>query len=149
MVALASGRLQLYGITLEAGVTCTSITFLSRTTALSVGSNQWFGLFSNTYVPLRLTADDTSAAWGSDTEKTLTLTTPFVTTYRGIYYLGINVVATTRPSLLGYSFASTAMGILAPVMGGNSSTSLTDPASCPNPAATPTALGGMVYAYVS
>lgn len=149
LAVLAQGRLQLFGIDLPVGITVTSITFMSATTALSVGVNQWFGLFSNAYVPLRLTADDTSTAWAADSEKTLALTSPFVTTYPGIHYLGISVVATTRPSLAGWSMLPVTIATLAPVLGGNSSTGLTNPASCPNPVTTPTQNGGLVYAYVS
>lgn len=144
-----SGTLFLVACPLRAGVTVSSITFVSRTTALVAGTNQWFGLFSDALVPLRLTADDTSTAWAASTAKTLTLTSPFVTTYSGLYYLGVCVVAGTVPSLIGAQATTSLLAGIAPKPNGTSTTGLTDPASCPNPVAALTQTVSTPYAYIS
>ena len=130
-------------------MTVSSITFVSRTTALVAGTNQWFGLFSDALVPLRLTADDTSTAWAASTAKTLALTSPFVTTYSGLYYLGVCVVAGTVPSLIGAQATTSLLAGIAPKPNGTSTTGLTDPASCPNPVAALTQTVSTPYAYIS
>lgn len=131
----ASGTLTMDRILLPKGLTITSITFFSGTTALASGSNQWFGLFDSSRVPLRLTNDDTSTAWAANTPKTLNLTSTFTTTYAGWYYLGCCIVASTVPDRFGISgLTNAAPRATAPIVGGSSSTGLTNPASCPNPA---------------
>ena len=145
---LSSGRLSLYAIALPAGKTIKAITFRSGTTALATGTNQWFGLFDSTRAQLALTDDDTSTAWAANTLKTKSFAAPFVTTYSGLYYVGILVAATTVPSLYGFAGNSTIAG-LAPVLKGTSSTGLTNPASCPNPAGAITAGANLPYFYLS
>jgi hypothetical protein len=151
LAALSTGRLTLVGIMLPAGLTITSISFMSRTTALSVGTNQWFALFNNAASPvlLRQTADDTSTAWAANTVKTLNLSSTFTTTYSGLHYLGVMVAATTVPTLAGVSAAASAFAALAPVLNGTSTTGLTTPASFTSPALAPTATALNPYAYVS
>lgn len=129
---LSTGRLSVYRIFLPKGLTCTSITFRSATTALSVGTNQWFALFDSAGAMLRVTADDTSTAWAANSAKTLNLSSTFVTTYAGLYYVGIMVKATTVPTLEGLVLFGNAGG-QNPKVGGSADTSLTNPASCPNP----------------
>lgn len=145
---LVSGRLTVVAIDLPKGLTITSITFVSSSTALSVGSNQWFGLFDSSRVPLRLTADGTSTAWGATSAKTLALTSTFTTTYAGLHYVGLCIVASTCPTLSGTATHAHASGF-APILAGASSTGLTDPASCPNPIGAITAGANVPYAYVS
>lgn len=145
---LVSGRLHLVAIDLPKGLLITSITFVSSTTALVTGTNQWFGLFDSSRVPLRLTADDTSTAWAATTAKTLTLSSTFTTTYAGLHYIGIMVAAATVPTLSGTA-GHAHVSALAPILSGASSTGLTTPASCPNPAGAITAGANIPWAYVS
>lgn len=136
---LLSGRLTLVRIFLPKGLPVTSIRFFSGNTALATGSNQWFGLFDSSYNKLALTADDTSTAWAATSSKTLAVTGgPYTVTATGWYYLGICVVASTVPNFQGLAVQSAGVPAAAPVMCGNSSTSLTDPASCPSTVAAPT-----------
>lgn len=141
-----SGRLFMTAIHLQAGMTVSSITYTSVTTAAVAPTAQWFALYNSSRVLLRQTADDTSTAWGATTVKTLSLTTPFTTTYTGLHYVAINVTAGTVPSLLGASVTSTGLGI-APVLSGASTTGLTDTA--PATADAITAAGLIPYAYVT
>jgi len=130
--------------------TVTSVTYISATTALSGGSNQWFGIFDASLNLLKLTSDDTSTAWAANTAKTLNLSTTLAVTTAGLYYVGIMVKATTVPTLATAQTSSGAAAVgLAPIVHGNSSTGLTNPASCPNPAGAITAGGPTPYAYVS
>jgi hypothetical protein len=147
--ALSTGRLSLCRLFLPKGLTVTAITFWSATTALSVGTNQWFGLFDSSRAPLRLTADDTSTAWSSNTAKTLNLSSTFQTTYAGWYYVGIMVKATTVPTVMGVGSLGATLRAVAPITSGTSSTGLTDPASCPNPAGAISSALNILYAEVS
>lgn len=79
----------------------TGITFFSGNTALSVGVHQWFGVWDSALALWGGSADDTSAAWGSNAAKRLPLTTPKTTTYAGLYYVGLEITATTVPAIAG------------------------------------------------
>lgn len=142
---LTSQRLQMQGIQLPSGLTVTSISFMSATTPLAVGAHQIFGLYNNALALLRGTADDTSTAWGANTVKTLTLTSTFLTTYSGLYYLCCLVDAATPPTVMGMSSIS-ALNALAPIAQGHSSTGQT---SLPDPAGSITGSGAILFAYVS
>jgi hypothetical protein len=150
---LTSGQIFLTAIYLPGNTTVTSITFLSATTALSAGSNQWFGLFDSSRNKLRVTGDDTSTAWSANSAKTLNLSSTFTTTYSGLHYVGICVVATV-PSLVAQGASTGAIATLmtntiAPVLCGLGDGSLTNPASCPNQITALSAAGLHPYAYVS
>ena len=145
---LSTGRLHLVAIALPKGKVITSITFVSGNTALSVGTNQWFGLFDSSRVCLNLTGDDTSNAWGSFTAKTLNLSSTFTTTYAGLHYIGIMVKATTVPTLYCATVGTTIAGI-APIVNGVADTGLSTPPGLPFTAAALTVSGSVPYAYVS
>lgn len=145
---LASGTLQLVALPVTAGMVISAITFVSATTALAGGSNQWFALYDNSLNLLATTADDTSTAWAANAEKTLTLTAPFTVPSDALYYLGIVVVATTPPSLIGVGSSSVPLG-MGPALAGrdNTHTGLTNPASAPAVASL-SSVGGYPWANV-
>lgn len=143
---LTSGRLHLTAINIPIGRTITTASFMSAVTALSGGTNQWFALFNSSRVLLRQTADDTSTAWAGSTLKTLTLTTPYVTTYSGLHYLGIMVAAATPPTIQSISSLSPTLGV-APIVNGFADTGLTTTA--PSTATALTATGTYPWAFVS
>ena len=146
-MALTSARLFVQAIELPTGTTVSSISFISGTTALATGTHAWFALFDNNRNLLGQSTDDTAPAWAANTLKTYSLTTPFVTTYEGLYWLGICVVATTPPSLKGASADSVTAG-LAPILNSNTgSTGLTGTA--PNPFTAGSGSGQAPYGYVS
>jgi len=147
-LTITSGTLNLFGVYLPANQTITSISFFSGGTSLSVGTNQWFGIFDSSRAPLRFTSDDTSTAWGTNTVKTLNLTSTYTPSTSGDYYIGIMVAATTPPTLrCSVQAGGTEIIQLAPIVQGKSSTGLTNTASCPNPAAAMTGNGHLKVAY--
>jgi hypothetical protein len=136
---LTSGQLIGVNVQLPKGLTITSISFTSATTALVTGTNQWFGLADSTGAILRLTGDDTSTAWAANTKKTLNLSSTFTTTYAGLHYVLIMVAASTVPTLstVGSGFAGDitrtgGAGVFMSARDGTH-TGLTNPASCPDP----------------
>ncbi len=123
---LSSGRLSGAAIWLEAGMTISSISFHSATTAAGTPTNQLFGLFDSSRNLLRSSTNDTTTAWAANSLKTLSLTSTFTTTYSGLYYLGIMVTATTVPTLKGNTArVGGQLQAQAPSMGGTSNTGLT------------------------
>lgn len=147
---LTSGTLFLQLIYLPRGMTITSISFVSGTTALVSGTNQWFALYNTSRVLLRQTNDDTSTAWGTNTVKTLNLTSSYQTTAGGPHYLAIMVAASTVPTLKSaFGAPSTnTLNNLTPISVGSSNTGLAGTAPDPCNALTVTA-NGIPYAYVS
>lgn len=148
MVAPASGTLELVLIKLRKGTLVSKITYMSGTTALSVGSNQWFALYSSALALLGVTNDDTNTAWSANVEKQLTLAAAYTVPSTGLYYLGKLIVATTVPTMSGFSGVAIPNG-LTPIIAGTSTASLTTPASAPNPAAAVTRTATVPYAWVS
>lgn len=147
--AMTSGVLYLVGIILAEGQVITGISFWSSTTALASGTNQWFALFDASRNKLAITGDDTSTAWGASTKKSLNLTSPYTVTASGWYYLGRMVAATTTPTYAGIgSLGSSTYRGAAPIPHGNSSTGLTNPASCPSTAGAISAMATIPYAEV-
>ncbi len=143
---LSTGRLYMVAVHHAAGEVVTAISFLSATTALSGGTNQWAALFTSARVQLAVSADDTSTAWGASTVKTFTLSAPYTITATGLYYYGLNVTASTVPTLAGQSTLAAVTGV-APILSGYADASLTNPASCPATAAAITSLNVIAYAW--
>jgi hypothetical protein len=145
---LSSGRLSLQAIYIPAGVTITSISFWSATTAANGPTNQLFGLYDVNLNLLRSSVNDTSTAWAANSRKTLALTSTFTTTYSGLYYLGIMVTASTAVPTLKGNTAKTngALNAGAPSMGGTSNTGLTTalPATANAPGLVTTSFWGCV-----
>ena len=123
---LSSGRLSGQAIWLEAGMTISSISFFSATTAAGTPTNQLFGLFDSSRNLLMSSVNDTTTAWAANSIKTLALTSTFTTIYSGLYYLGVMVTATTVPTLKGNTAKTGGqLQAAAPSMGGTSTTGLT------------------------
>lgn len=148
---LSTGRLTLVGgIVIPGGVAVNTITFLSGTTALATGTNQWFALYDTSRAKLAVTADDTSTAWGTNTFKTLTLSATYTPSVDTAVYVGVMVAATTVPSLrCAFDQGFTGFTNVAPIMAGSSDSGLTNPASAPATAAAITAQNFVPYCYVS
>jgi hypothetical protein len=148
VATLSTGRLHMVGIQLPTGTTVTNVVFMSGTTATSGPTNQWFGLFDQNRVALRLTADALTAAWAANAVKSLALTAPFVTTYTGLHYLGLMVAAGTVPTLTG--MASTAQqNAVAPIAAGTSNTGQTSPPGLPFTANAITGSANTPWAWVT
>ena len=144
---LSSGRLSLAAIYIPSGISITSISFWSATTAGATLTNQLFGLYDINLNLLRSSVNDTSTAWAATSRKTLALTTSFTTTYTGLHYLGIMVAATTVPTLKGNTAKTGGqLNASAPSMGGTSTTGLTTtlPATAAAPGTVTTSFWGCV-----
>jgi hypothetical protein len=96
---------------------------------------------------LRGSNDDTSTAWTTNTYKTLNLTSAYVTTRAGLFYVALLIEASTMPSMTGIGTFANAGTHIAPFIRGSSNTNVS---ALPDPA---TALAantlGLLYAYVS
>lgn len=148
---MTSGTLRLHRILLPKGLSITNIAFFAGNVALAAGTSQWFGLFDSSRVVLAKTADDTNVAWGTNAKKSLAITGgPFVTTYAGWHYLGILVAAGTMPQISCItSLPTTGPRNMAPLPAGDSTTGLTNPASCTGTQTAITLLNQLAYAEVS
>lgn len=137
LTGLTSTDLRLCGfVTLQGGVTYTSITFISGATAGATLANQWFALYDTSGNPLCFTADDTSTAWATATAKTLAISfnsagssavtyTPSVDTKA---WVGVMIAASTVPSLIG-ALLQPGMAPVLPLLGCNAIASLSTVAS--------------------
>ncbi len=115
VTAPSTGVLNLTAIWLPGGATVHGITFVSGSTAESVGSHLWFALYrvGNVQTAAATVAtlmgqgtDDTGAAsFGANTAFRQALTTAQVLPYSGLYYLGFCAVATC-PTLLNTTLAA-------------------------------------------
>jgi hypothetical protein len=124
--SLTSGTLRLTGCYLKAGNTVTNIGFMTAT-GLTTPTNWWFGLYDSARTGLRLTADQTSTAWGNNAAMVVALTAPFVTTYTGLHYIGILIAAGAAGTHFGVQPTNTGPQAQAPLLSGQSTTGLTAP----------------------
>lgn len=148
---LTSGTLRLGSqMVLPKNRAVTAITIMGGSTAAVTPTNQWFALVRvSDLAVLGKTADDLTAAWGVSVNKTLTLTATYTPTDDELVWAAILVVAGTVPTIVGWSVNATVTGVV-PVLGGNSTTGLTTPASLGGTALTP-ATGSALnhYGYVT
>ncbi len=146
-IAPTSGTMRLVSIWLPAGTLVTSATFCAGTTAMSGGTHGWAALYDSSLALVgSQSANDTGITWAANAAKTFTFGSTYTTTYTGLYYVGLLMVASTMPTMCGQTIGIGISG-MAPAMGGNSTTSLTTTA--PNPAAAISGgTAGMIYCYV-
>lgn len=150
VTAMTSGQLLVVAIDLPAHRTINSIAFMSGSAAAVNPTHQWFVIADSALNVLGKTADDTSAAWAANTQKPLALATPFVTTYTGLYYVGVLVTATTTmPNFYGVLHSNQNANAVPPIRAASSTTGLTDPASLGPTLAALTATGRVPWVVVS
>ena len=142
----ASGVLTLSAISIPAD---------TGTTAAITPANQWAALFNASRVMLAVSADATTTAMPASTVTTYPVATiaqgaatSFTTTYTGLYYVGICVVAGTQPTWQGYTGTATDTTI-PPILAGSSTGSLTGPPTFPTTAGTITPTAAELYAYLT
>jgi len=124
---LVSGTVSVVAVSLMAGDSISSISFVSRNTAGAGMTNQWFALLDTNRVVLAVSADDTSTAWGANAVKTLVMTAPYVVPTTGIYYLAAMVAGSVIPTLAAAVSAATVLSGIPPISVGVSSTGQTAP----------------------
>ena len=128
--ALTSGTTFLSRINIQAGVKITNIWFHSGGAGSTI-THMWAGLLDKTLVSpvLLASSPDTLATVGTvaaSTPISYTLTTPFTTTYSGLYYLLLVITASTQPTWnCAPSQAATGRAVTAPLIGGPGMTSVT------------------------
>ncbi len=149
LTLLTSGTLSLFGgAVLPAGVEVSSISFSSAGTGANTPTNQWFCIVDlSTGTVLAKTADDTTTAWGVNTQKTLALASAYTPDIDTPVYLGVVVVAATAPTLFGAGVPSVAAG-RTPMVAATADTGLTDPASLGATIGAKTTLAGVAWGYV-
>lgn len=130
-VITTSGTIYLTAIVLPAGLTISNISMITGTVVKTGGTHGWYVLCDSNLVVRDATADQTDAAtkWGvASTEYKLATTARYVTTYTGLYYVGIMVANSggTQPSLLAAVSGATGIG-LTPKLSGISSVGQTTP----------------------
>jgi len=122
MTTLLSGKLHLQLIALPAGLVVTNISWASADTALGTPTNWWFALYTTVQagpVLLRQTADQTSTAWGTNTLKTVALSSAYTTTAAGAYYAGVMCAGAAMPTLLGAQHRGSQVLGMAPIFAGD------------------------------
>lgn len=134
-----SGTLFVCAVTLPQYLTVSNITMATKATAAATLTHGWYVLLDSSLVVRAVTADQTAATWTAvQTAYTLAVTAPYVTAYTGLYYVGINVTATTQPAMVTTGGNSSALAALTPILCGSVSTGYSA-----TPPAVTTALSGL------
>lgn len=105
LAALTTQVMTSVAVPAQPGELITSITFKSGATAAGTPTNWWFALYSTAGALLAQTADQLTAAWAANTEKTLALATAQRVPEAGVVYAAVMVRATTVPTLIGANLA--------------------------------------------
>lgn len=150
---ITSARLFLVAFPVNAGDIVTSVTFEAGSTAAATATHCWGGIWSAARALLGVSADDTAASpWAANAFKTFTLTAPYPVVAADVtarfLYAGVVVVGGTMPSIRGLVTSGGHSGAV-PILCGDSTAGLTDPASAPNPAAAISAANTLPYVYAS
>lgn len=148
----ASGELQIMSVGIEAGQTISNIGFCTGNTAATGPTHWWAAILDVNRVQLAHSADQTTTAMGSSTWFKLPMTTPYTTTYTGLYYLALMIATSgAQPSILAAQVQGafvTGTNVPSPSVGGRSTTGLTVPGTDGvTTYAAPTGIGGFYYAY--
>ena len=145
--ATTSGDVTLVAVYLPSGVTVTKLGWMAGSTAASTPTHCWMGLYDKNLVQLATTADTTTTAIAGNSLHQYSIaqiasgaSASFVTTYSGLYYIGIMITATTVPTCVsGANLAAIAtLFQVVPILNGLSDTGQTTPPAFPH---TATALG--------
>ena len=149
---LTTGTVYAFAIPVEAGLTISNMTLVSLT-AEATGTHAWVGVANSAGTVLGISADNTGGAYfAANTAVTTAIATPFVTTYTGLYYAFVCVVASgTMPTFASApAMTHVAISTLAPVMCGTALTGQTTPVAVGSSLGTitPTA-GHQLYTYLT
>jgi hypothetical protein len=107
----ATGKISFYAIAIGKGVTLTTITVGYGSTIAVTPTNQWACLYDNLGNKLAVTNDLGVTVQAASTFIDFTITTPWVTTYAGLYYVGWCVAGSaTQPTAMGLTLLGAAAG---------------------------------------
>lgn len=149
---LTSGTVYAFAMPIESGLTISNLTLVSLT-AEATGTHAWVGVANSAGTVLGVSADNTAAAYfAANTATTTAIATPFITTYSGMYYGFVCVVASgTMPTFAATTaMANAAVSAVAPVYCGTALTSQTTPVAVGSALGTITGTAGhALYAYLT
>jgi hypothetical protein len=138
-----TGKLTLAKITLAGGDLVTNLSFVSGGTAGATMTNWWMALYRPDGTLMAQTADQTSGAIAANTLFTLALATAQRIREGGLYRIGLCVVASTVPTVVGVTVPPPIVG---PAEGvGSEETSATYTTTAPSTLPALTARRGMPY----
>lgn len=150
--ALTTGTVYAVATPVESGLLISNVTLVSLT-AEATGTHAWVGVADNTGKVLGISADNTGAAYfAANTAVTTAIAAPFTTTYTGLYYTFVCVVASgTMPTFASSAaFANAAVSAVAPVYCGSALTGQTTPVAVGSSLGTITGTAGhLFYAYLT
>lgn len=152
----ASGTLVIMSVSMAAGQQIGHIGWCTGSQA-AVGPTHWWAcLLDSSFTLQAHTADQLTAPMAASTWQLLPVVTPYVSSYTGVYYLGLMVATgTTQPSILAPSFSPiiqliTGANNPGPILGGPSTTGLTAPGTDGTTVyATPTTVTQALYMYAT
>ena len=152
VVTLSTGVMYLTSVNLQANLKITNL-WWHMAGAGSTITHMWACLLDNTVTTPKMLANsaDTAATiptTAANTAISYTLTTPFTTTYAGLYYMGIMIVGTMPTVAAGPANPSSGRAITLPILSGPGETGLTTVASA-SALITPSAYGAPLLAYVN
>lgn len=150
-LAVATGRLQCFGVYLRAGEAVSHVTFFSGNVVTAAFTHQWAALYNSSLALLRVSNDLTTTAWTATSARTFDYATSYTVPTSGMYY--VSYTATFTSGGIGLrGTVDMGSGLIpgtAPMLFGTSTTGLTDPASAPNPAAALTSSSRYPYFYLT
>lgn len=150
--ALTTGTVYAAGCPIESGLLISNVTLVSLT-AEATGTHAWVGVANSAGTVLGVSADNTGAAYfAANTAVTTAIAAPFTTTYTGLYYVFVCVVASgTMPTFAANAaFANAAVSAVAPVYCGTTLTAQTTPVAVGSSLGTITGTAGhALYAYLT
>ena len=126
-VAVASGTLYLHAVTLPAGVPVSNITWTIGSTGGLTLTHGWYALVNTALLQVAHTADQTSGNMANAADNTKALVTPYVPPVTAQDFLGICVVASPQPTIVGSGGTQGGSMFTAHPSSGSSSTGLTTP----------------------
>lgn len=148
--ALTASKTQLVACYLLKDTVVTNIVFTAGGTGGATLTHTWFGLFDAAFNIVMLTADDTTATWTQNTERSLALTTPYTVTADALFYLSINVGGTTMPTLAGTGNSTNGSRLAdLPVIAGQGNGTPVTPGAQTNITTIAAGLTGIPYVYVT
>lgn len=154
--AYATGQTGITPIALPLGLSITSITFVSGGTASSGLTHMWYSLYDSNLNLLAMTSDNTTT-WNAHSTRSINIATvaagaasSFTTTYEGLHYIGVSVVAgTTMPTLVNFGKIPSSIMSTTPYVGGMCATSYTTPPAFPVTLPAPSGTNIVPYGYVN